>query len=117
MELFCSVWVWASGLSAPAELLLGEPSGLSERGAARSAPAARRGAPKPPLTHGRRTLCPQTGLGDQLAGAFSPQGRQRSGFWKRGCVQAERSGLASVPRREALQEGNMRTKETFPVSS
>ena len=49
------------------ELLLGEPSGLCERGAARSSPAARRGAPKLPLTRGRRTLCPQTGLGDQLA--------------------------------------------------
>ena len=32
MELFGSIWVWASGLSAPAELLLGEPSGLSEQG-------------------------------------------------------------------------------------
>ena len=43
MELFGSIWVWASSLSAPAELLLREPSGLSERGADRSAPAARRG--------------------------------------------------------------------------
>ena len=43
VELFCSIWVGASSLSAPAELLLGQPSGLSERGAARSAPAARRG--------------------------------------------------------------------------
>ena len=43
MELFGSIWVWASSLSAPAELLLGEPSGLCERGAARSALAARRG--------------------------------------------------------------------------
>ena len=43
MELFGSIWVWASGLSAPAELLLGEPSGLCEHGATRSAPAARRG--------------------------------------------------------------------------
>ena len=66
MELFGSIWVWASGLSAPAELLLGEPSGLSERGVARSAPAPAGGA-KAPLTRGRRTLCRQTGLGDQLA--------------------------------------------------
>ena len=43
MELFGSIWVWASSLSAPAELLLREPSGLSERGADRSAPAAHRG--------------------------------------------------------------------------
>ena len=32
VELFCSIWVWASGLRTPAELLLGEPSGLSEHG-------------------------------------------------------------------------------------
>ena len=146
MELFGSIWVWASGLSAPAELLLGEPSGLSEHGltallrrpaGGAKAPLTRgrrtlcpqtglgdqlalwaelardcplcsggpQGAPKPPLTRGRRTLCPQTGLGDQLAGAFSPQGRQRSGFWKRGCVQAERSGFVSVPQQGGAAGG------------
>ena len=47
VELFGSIWVWASSLSAPAELLMEEPSGLCERGAARSAPAARRGRQSP----------------------------------------------------------------------
>ena len=55
------------------------------------------GAPRPTLTRGRRTLCLQTGLGDQLEGAVSPQDRQGSGFWITGCFQAERSGVASVP--------------------
>ena len=43
MELFGSIWVWAPSLSAPAELLLREPSGLSECGADRFIPVARRG--------------------------------------------------------------------------
>ena len=68
--------VWALA----AELLLGQPSGLSERGAARSAPAARRWR-QSPLWPAGAGLCLQSGLGDQLAGAFSPQGCQGSGFW------------------------------------
>ena len=68
------------------------------------------GGAKAPLTRGRRTLCLQTGLGDQLAGTFSPQGRQGSGFRKRGCVQAERSGLASVPQQGGAAGGKHEDK-------
>ena len=79
-----------------AKLILGEPSGVCERGVASSSLAAHT-----PLTRGTRTLCLQTLLGDQLAGALSPPDRQGSGFWimglrpvweEWGCLSAHQQG-------------------------
>ena len=87
MEPLCSISVWASSLLRSslltAELLVGEPSEVCERGAARSS----------------------------LAGALSPQAPRARAPGSQGCVPAERRGVASVPAsRETLQEGKMRTK-------
>ena len=81
MELFCSISVWASSLSAHSRAVSGWALwGLWARGCLLFS-GGLQGAPKPTLTRGRRTLCLQTGLGDQLAGAVFPQDRQDSGFW------------------------------------
>ena len=56
-----------------AELLVGEPSEVCERGAARWRPA---GGAKTPSDPWAQDICLQTWLGDQLAGALSPQDRQ-----------------------------------------
>ena len=60
------------------------------------------GHAKTPLTRGHRTLCLQTGLGDQLAGVLSPQGPQGSGS----LVTGLRPGLEERGYLSALQEGD-----------
>ena len=101
MEPLCSISVWASSLSAHSRAACGRALwGLWARGCPLFS-GGPQGAPKPLLTHGRRTLCLQTGLGDQLAGALFPQGPQCSGSWvtglrpgweERGCLSVRQQG-------------------------
>ena len=116
VELFGSIWVWASILSAPAELLLGEPSGLCERGAARSSPAARSGH-QIPLPRAQDAL-PSDWARLPAGGSFLSSGPSGLGFLDNWAVSRLRGvGLPQCPSREALQEGKMKIKQTFPVSS
>ena len=97
MEIFGSVSVWVSSLSAHSKAGSGWALwGLWARGCPLFS-GGPQGAPTPALTRGHRTLCLQTLLGDQLAGAWSPQDHQGSGFWitglrpgweERGCLSA-----------------------------
>ena len=109
MELFCSISVWASSLSAHSRAVSGWALwGLWARGCLLFS-GGLQGAPRPTMTRGRRTLCLQTGLGDQLAGAVSPQDRQDSGFWitglhpgweEQGCLSAHQQGGAARGKNE-----------------
>ena len=58
-----------------AKLVLGEPSEVCERGAARSSLVARRGR-QPPSDPWAQDVCLQTRLSDQLGGDLSPQDRE-----------------------------------------
>ena len=101
MEIFGSVSVWASSPSAHRRAASGWALwGLWARGCPLFS-GGPQGAPTPSLTRRRRTLCLQTGLGEQLAGALSPQGPQGSGSWimglrpgweERGCFSAREQG-------------------------
>ena len=86
-----------------AKLVLGEPSEVCDSGAARSSLVACRGR-QHPSDPWAQDICLQTGLGDQLAGALSPQDCQGWGFWitglrpgwdERGCLSARQQGGAA----------------------
>ena len=98
MEIFGSVSVWASSPSAHRRAASGWALwGLWARGCPLFS-GGPQGAPTPSLTRRRRTLCLQTGLGEQLAGALSPQGPQGSGSWITGLRPGwEEQGLPQCP--------------------
>ena len=91
-----------------AKLVLGEPSGVCECGAAHSSLVACLGR-QPPLWREGKDVCLQTQLGDQLVGALSPQHYQGLGSWimglrpgweERGCLSAHQQGGAARGKNE-----------------